>query len=206
MLYFIAMGSLGTPTSFLLGGLEPVFTIDNATDPGYPDYGTTDVFSEIYLSRVYAKDLGALELASSGKISLALNDVTALEISRSVGEVDSGDVVALVAQGSSGVSLVAASNVASLYLSAASCNVYLDSGHDIYLTCSNNIYMNAQNLIINVANMTTSYAFAVADTGELQLQQSSPNIDGSRSTRIVARFGIKNALAPIATDRVMTLL
>ena len=200
------MGSLGTPMSFLLGGLDPVFTIDGATDPGYPDYGTTDVFSEVYLSRVYAKNLGALELASSGKISLALNDVTALDISRSVEGVDSGDVVALAAQGASGISLVAASDAASIYLSAASSNIYMDSAHDIYLTCSNNIYMNAQNLIINVANMTTSYAFAVAESGELQLQQSSPNADGSRSKRIVARFGIKSALAPIATDRVMTLL
>jgi hypothetical protein len=68
--------------------------------------------------------------------------------------------------------------------------------------------MNAQNLIINVANMTTSYAFAVADTGELQLQQSSPNLDGSRLTRVVARFGVRhaNGVGATASNRVMSLL
>jgi hypothetical protein len=76
---------------------------------------------------------------------------------------------------------------------------------DIHIAASSNIYLSAQNLIINVSSMTTSYAFAVAPTGELQLQQKVSQVNGTTDTRVVARFGVRTPTAQTASN-VMAIL
>jgi hypothetical protein len=50
-----------------------------ATDPGYPDELT--VLGPVYVPRVYGKDLTALELGSSGKVVVTLDDLKTMELS-----------------------------------------------------------------------------------------------------------------------------
>ena len=195
-----------TQVGYLLGGTVPVYDLGGTSSPQYP-VDTVDIFGQVYLSRLYAKNLDALEIASSGKVTISLNDVNAIDISKTTSILDSGEVVALTSTDSNGILLSTAENSASVYLSAASCNLHLSSRNDVHISCSNNIYMNAKQLIINVSHMTTSYAFAVADTGELQLQQHAADIDGNMNTRVVARFGIKhgNGVAATASNQVSLL-
>lgn len=50
---------------------------------GAPDYPTSDiinVFGPIYTPRIYGNKLSALELASSGNVTIALNDIHALDL------------------------------------------------------------------------------------------------------------------------------
>jgi hypothetical protein len=60
------------------GGYVQVKTGANAID--YPSPDIVDVFGPIYTPRLYAKDLTAMEIASSGGVSFAVNDARALDI------------------------------------------------------------------------------------------------------------------------------
>jgi hypothetical protein len=59
-------------------GYVQVKTGANAID--YPSPEIVDVFGPIYTPRLYAKDLSAMEIASSGGVSFAVNDARALDI------------------------------------------------------------------------------------------------------------------------------
>ncbi len=50
----------------------------NAID--YPSPQIVDIFGPIYTPRLYAKDLSAMEIASSGGVSIAINDTRSLDI------------------------------------------------------------------------------------------------------------------------------
>lgn len=168
---------------------------------GYPELSLTNVFGTVYLPRIYAKDLSALEIASSGKIIIALDDEDALEIVKTT-TTEGDPTVSLVVHDS--MSLETPSS--SIFMSATKCNLEINSMNDISITCANNIYMNAKNLIIDVSNMSMSYAFAVADTGELQLQQHYKDTSGMNNVRIVARFGVKHGTAQTASNNVFKML
>ena len=192
---------------YMLGTNQPIqYSTLNST-VSYPDHDVADIFGQVYLSRIYAKDLTALEIASSGKISLSPFDEQTIDIYTTQYAYSNCPPSTAVVIDSLVDSMVLKTSCesASMMLDAASSNLILSSKHDIHLTCDNNIYMNAQNLIINVNNMTTSYAFAVADTGELQLQQHTFSSDGTKLARIVARFGVRSAVGATASN-VMALL
>ncbi len=59
-------------------GYVQVKTDANAIE--YPSPDIVDVFGSIYTPRLYAKDLTAIEIASSGGVSFAVNDARALDI------------------------------------------------------------------------------------------------------------------------------
>lgn len=59
-------------------GYVQVQTGANAIE--YPSPEIVDVFGSIYTPRLYAKDLTAMEIASSGGVSFAVNDARALDI------------------------------------------------------------------------------------------------------------------------------
>ena len=50
----------------------------NAVD--YPSYDIINVFGPIYTPRIYGRDLSALEIASAGSVTIALNDAHALDL------------------------------------------------------------------------------------------------------------------------------
>lgn len=59
-------------------GYVQVNTGANAVE--YPSPQIVDVFGPIYTPRLYAKDLTAMEIASSGGVSIAVNDVRSIDI------------------------------------------------------------------------------------------------------------------------------
>ena len=48
----------------------------------YPDKSQISVFGPLYVPRVYGKDLSSLEIASSGKVAMTLEDVHSFDLSR----------------------------------------------------------------------------------------------------------------------------
>ena len=117
----------------------------------YPDAGIYNVLGVTFAPRVYAKDLSALELASSGRISATLNDAFAFDISESNSEVrlqTREDAGWLLANGSGGAFLDLHSNDAFQLVGAGSCAIV---GDDVALTGSNSLTMRG-----GVASLTLS--------------------------------------------------
>ena len=196
------------PIQELLGGGDPVRYVNPASTVAYIDPSAVDIFGTVYLSRVYAKDLSALEIASSGKVSLSPNDTHSIDVYTSQGCDSTGAVNAttsVIESVKDSMLLTTQDGAAALFLDSKTSSAELSAMADIHIAASSNIYLSAQNLIINVSSMTTSYAFAVAPTGELQLQQKVSQVNGTTDTRVVARFGVRTPTAQTASN-VMAIL
>lgn len=72
----------GTLYDSLLGDRGTITYSANGID--YPDSNQINVFGPVYAPRVYGKDLGTLEIASSGKISYSVQDVHSLQLDRTL--------------------------------------------------------------------------------------------------------------------------
>lgn len=195
------------PIQDMLGG-GPVRYSNPTSTIAYIDPSAVDIFGTVYLSRVYAKDLSALEIASSGKVSLSPNDTHSIDVYTSQGCDSTGAVNAttsVIESVKDSMLLTTQDGAAALFLDSKTSSAELSAMADIHIAASSNIYLSAQNLIINVSSMTTSYAFAVAPTGELQLQQKVSQVDGTTDTRVVARFGVRTPTTQTASN-VMAIL
>lgn len=190
-----------------LNGGQAVTYVNPTSSIGYMDSAVNDVLGSVYLSRIYAKDLSAIEIASSGKVSFSPNDAHSLDMytSQSADASSTLSSTSVIETVKDSLLMTTQDGAASLFLDSITQSAELSSATDIHLTAASNIYMSAQNLIINVSSMTTSYAFAVAPTGELQLQQQVQQLDGSTNTRVVARFGVKTATTATASNLVSIL-
>ena len=179
----------------------------------YPTSELANVFGQIYLPRIYGKDLTTFEIASSGNIAITLCDVHALDISNVSSNVVINPVLgnslilanspsseARIELSSSEKSVsITASNAISLS-SGSNCTFSMD-GTDIVAYSPNNFTINAKNdivlkghsLNIDVQELSISYAFKVNPTGALQLVQKVME-NGENVARVVATFGFNKVL------------
>jgi hypothetical protein len=164
-----------TVVSTLLGTVRHVTFTSDASPLDYPDPEVSQTLGQVFAARVYAKDLTSLELASSGSIALSPNDTYVLGVSVE------NDAVLVQATDAAGALDLAGPGTGT--------RVSLTDAGNIYITASNDIYMKAKSLILDVANMDMAYNFQVNPRGELELQQRTANADGAVVKRTVARFG-----------------
>ena len=110
----------------------------------YPGSNLYNVFGPVYLPRIYGKDLSAFEIASSGKISITLQDTYAFDLDRNIATQTSfiktipGDSFQIQAN----------ANQVNLTLDATSNN--------LQLTASNNLMFTAQAIVYNIGGDSSS--------------------------------------------------
>jgi hypothetical protein len=78
---------MGTLYDNITGSSGTISYSSGSPSVTYPDAGIYNVLGVTLAPRLYAKDLTALELASSGRISTVLNDVFAFDLSEASNQV-----------------------------------------------------------------------------------------------------------------------
>ena len=184
----------------LVGNPNASIEISNTTI-GYPHSNVVDVFGQIYLPRVYGKDLTTFEIASSGNISLSLLDAHSLDIGMLASNVLINPVQGkglVLSDSSLNNSIRLGSNIA--LCATSNCSITIDdqnisiiAPNDYTVYAKNDIVLKANSLIIDVENLSLSYAFQVNPTGALQLIQNMTE-NGSKVARVVATFGYNKVL------------
>jgi uncharacterized protein (DUF2345 family) len=120
--------------------VEKIDYVGGATDTTlYPDSNNISILGPLWLPRVYGKDLTAFEIASSGKLSIVINDVHALDVSKT------GRVTQLSAKSNDSFQLSINSNNMSLTFDATSNDIVLLASNDITIGASNNMIVSASN-------------------------------------------------------------
>jgi uncharacterized protein (DUF2345 family) len=157
---------------------ESNYYIDGATDTSlYPDSNNISIFGPLYLPRVYGKDLTNFEIASSGKISITINDVHALDFSKT------GRVTKLQAKSNDSFEINVSSNQMYLNFDATTNDITLASANggstrfyssnEIILTASNNIKIATSNSFFAQASNDVSIT---ANRGSFMLSSGSSNM------------------------------
>lgn len=200
---------MSQPTYALAGNPAQAIIVSDASTVGYPMPDMRTVFGEVYLPRVYGKDLSTFEIASSGTISVTLQDAHALTLDGNAEEVhirgagsntavqlDSGATALRMEGASNLIALSAPSNVsiragdASSMATHTRCtlsgsDVDFWAPHDFVINAGNDIVLKGTKLVIDVEEMDIKYGFQVSpNTGSLELVQTTPN-----SSQVVATFG-----------------
>jgi uncharacterized protein (DUF2345 family) len=131
--------------------VEKIDYIAGATDTElYPDSNNISIFGPIWLPRIYGKDLTAFEIASSGKLSIVINDVHALDVSKS------GRVTSFTAKSNDSFAISVSSNQMSLGFDATNNTVTLGSSNDIVVSASNNVSIRGSNSVfVDASNDVT---------------------------------------------------
>ena len=66
--------------------LDEIKLIDPAVNPGYPDFSFQNIFGPVLLPRIYGKDLTGIEIGSSGKVLITINDINTFDFSNADGD------------------------------------------------------------------------------------------------------------------------
>ncbi len=143
----------------------------------YPDSNNISIFGPLWLPRVYGKDLTNFEIASSGKISITINDVHSLDFSKS------GRVTKLQAKSNDSFEINVSSNQMYFNFDATTNNITLvsDQGgstrlyssNEIVFLASNNVKLTASNDFLAQASNDVSIK---ANKGSLFLNAGSSNM------------------------------
>jgi uncharacterized protein (DUF2345 family) len=148
--------------------IEKIDYIAGAVDTElYPDSNNISIFGPIWLPRVYGKDLTSFEIASSGKLSIVINDVQALDISKS------GRITSLTAKSNDSFVISINSNEMSMGLDATNNTVTLASSNDIVVTASNNVSVRGSNSVFVDASNDVSIK---ANRGSLNVSAGLQNM------------------------------
>jgi hypothetical protein len=164
-----------------IGANIPI-TIGSNNEIGYPSADTYNVFGQLYLPRIYGKDLSGLEIASSGKVAISLYDEHVFDLNK----VDRTVVIETLSN--NGIKLQASN--ASIYLDGSNCTTSTSS--NIYMQAGGDIVFRAQNVLFEVTDGNTSvatYGFVFNDYNELVLQKKVRTSPGMFETQRLATFG-----------------
>lgn len=157
---------------------ESNYYVPGATDTSlYPDSNNISIFGPLWLPRVYGKDLTNFEIASSGKISITINDVHALDFSKS------GRVTKLQAKSNDSFEINVSSNQMYFNFDATTNDITLvaDNGgstkmyssNEFIAVASNNVRVTASNSFFMQASNDVSI---VALKGSYRLNVGSSNM------------------------------
>ena len=149
-----------------------------ATDTSlYPDSNNISIFGPLWLPRVYGKDLTNFEIASSGKISITINDVHSLDFSKT------GRVTKLQAKSNDSFEINVSSNQMYFNFDATTNDITLvsDQGgstrlyssNEIIFLASNNVKLTASNDFFAQASNDVSIK---ANKGSFFLNAGSSNM------------------------------
>jgi uncharacterized protein (DUF2345 family) len=143
----------------------------------YPDSNNISIFGPLWLPRVYGKDLTNFEIASSGKISITINDVHALDFSKT------GRVTKLQAKSNDSFEINVSSNQMYFNFDATTNDITLvsDQGgstrlyssNEIVFLASNNVKLTASNNFLAQASNDVSIK---ANKGSFYLNAGSSNM------------------------------
>lgn len=143
----------------------------------YPDSNNISIFGPLWLPRVYGKDLTNFEIASSGKISITINDVHALDFSKT------GRVTKLQAKSNDSFEINVSSNQMYFNFDATTNDITLvsDQGgstrlyssNEIVFLASNNVKLTASNNFFAQASNDVSIK---ANKGSFYLNAGSSNM------------------------------
>lgn len=167
----------------LLGDNTPI-VISNNNEIGYPSSDTYSVLGQLYLPRIYGKDLSALEIASSGKIAISLYDEHLFDITKDGG---------VSFQTTSNNSLSLNSSNVHIQLDGAKQNLNITACNDIKIESGNNITLKAKNVIFEVSGAVSTYGFQVNEFQELILAKNTIDAEGNVSQQYLATFGYNTA-------------
>lgn len=173
--------------SILGSTTESNYYLPSATDTSlYPDSNNISIFGPLWLPRVYGKDLTNFEIASSGKISITINDVHSLDFSKANG------ITKLQAKSNDSFEINVSSNQMSFTFDATTNDITLiaDNGgstkmyssnefivvasNNLNLTASNNMYLEASNDVSIVA-LKGSYKLNVGSSNMTLIMDSNDN-------------------------------
>lgn len=166
---------------------ESNYYVPGATDTSlYPDSNNISIFGPLWLPRVYGKDLTNFEIASSGKISITINDVHSLEFSKT------DRVTKLQAKSNDSFEINVSSNQMYFNFDATTNDITLvaDNGgstkmyssnefivvasNNVKVTASNSMYMQASN-DVSVVALKGSYRLNVGSSNMTLTMDSNDN-------------------------------
>jgi uncharacterized protein (DUF2345 family) len=171
------------------------FTSETATVE-YPTKDIVNIFGPIYTPRVYGSNLTALEIASSGSVTIALNDVHALDLWNSSG------TTYIQSMSNNSLKLVAgALSNASVTLSTTNFDVSTYSQSNVNFSASNNVVSTACNNIqlTSGANTTVTSAYDFSVTAASNVSLTATNKSLSLSSHSGAMTFVMNDLTDNAT-------
>ena len=172
--------------------------VDGAT-VSYPESNITTVMGPLWLPRIYGKDLTALEIASSGKIAITLNDIHSFDLNNqsNYGGVSNQMVATLNTRsnyamqlstndGSNYMTLDAYTNEATLLapsnvtVQSTEKNVVLQAGSNIDMTACNlnfngDVAFNSENFTVAASNVSLSATSNMLVSGESNVTISANN-------------------------------
>lgn len=148
----------------LVGDATKTINLSSTSQLGYPTSDMYTVLGPVYLPRIYGKDLTAFELASSGKVSVTLQDTHAFDLDYNP---------------STTTSSIAAVNGESFQLSAdgGATNITMNTQtKDLELTTPSNVVFNVDGMIMNITGSVSSLIggdYTLTVGGATQLHSTS---------------------------------
>lgn len=192
---------------------ESNYYVSGATDTSlYPDSNNISIFGPLWLPRVYGKDLTNFEIASSGKISITINDVHSLDFSKS------GQVTKLQSKSNDSFELNVSSNQMYLnfdsttnditlvadnggstrlyssneFIAVASNNVRITASNSMYMQASNDVYVEALkgSYNLNAGNSNMTFVMDSNDNTTYMYSSNDINLITSNDFVLYARSNI----------------
>lgn len=161
--------------------------IDGAPDTNfYPSSNFNNVFGPIFLPRVYGKDLTAFEIASSGKIAITLNDVHALDISRSNFTTATDYVTTINTRSNYALEISTSNKDVQVLLDAYSNDLRLKTLNNTSISASNNISINSKQ---NMNLLSDSGVLSLTGNGLTSLASTTSDITLNSASNLVLTGG-----------------
>lgn len=137
----------------------------------YPSSNQISIFGPVYLPQVYAKDLASLQIASSGRVDVVLNDRFAFSIAESAGT----------------TSLVPSASSPTIAMSSTDSNAFVavNAANGSVTIHGERICLDGNLTIMNNNNpLNSMFVFQTNSNDELELLKIINN-----ESNVVARFG-----------------
>lgn len=161
--------------------------IDGAPDTNfYPSSNFNNVFGPIFLPRVYGKDLTAFEIASSGKIAITLNDVHALDISRSNFTTATDYVTTINTRSNYALEISTSNKDVQVLLDAYSNDLRLKTLNNTSISASNNISINSKQ---NMNLLSDSGSLSLTGNGLTSIVSTTNDITLNSASNVVLTGG-----------------
>lgn len=175
-------------------GVTPGFI--QKADPdllNYPAYDEVTVLGQVYLPRIYGKDLSAFEIASSGKIAITLKDMHSFDLER-----DTASNINFLAKTGDNFKFITdrtyftttAAGDATLF---ADSNVSVTASNQLSLTAEKQMaFVTGSNMVITSSNdmvMTASNDFALTAKSAIDIISTTDYIAMQAAVDVVAHAG-----------------
>jgi len=173
---------MATTWDSISGGLTE--TIDYKAAPSnveiYPDNSNVTILGQVWLPRIYGKNLTAFEIASSGKISITVNDIHSMDILSS--NVNGIFTNRFAAKSNYSMEFYTQNNETRLFMDGSNKNVSLSANQTVAVSACNNVLdlSSGSNILLtatdDLVGRATNNVVFTADTGSLALSAADSNV------------------------------